>query len=270
MSLERELELATELARRAGEVVMTYYRSDLAVDVKPGEEPVTRADRESEALILDGLRRAFPDHGTVSEESVSEAAWRLDGRTWIVDPLDGTKDFVEGLEGFSVMIGLLERGRPVLGVVVQPVTGITYRAATGGPVEMLAAGGERITLAPTEVSAPASARLVVSNSHRSEAIDRIKQALSIEDELRFGSVGLKAGLVATGQRDLYVHPTGHCKLWDICAPEAILTLAGGRMTDLHGQPLEYDPAEIHARNGIIASNGACHDEVVRRLAPLFP
>ena len=269
MSLEKELDQATLLARRAGEVVLRYHRSGLAVDLKPGEEPVTRADRESEAIILDGLRSAFPDHGTVSEESVSEAAWRLDGRTWLVDPLDGTQDFVDGLVGFSVMIGLLERGRPVLGVVHQPVTGITYRAAAGGPVEVVR-GDEAAPLAPTDEADPARARLVVSNSHRSEGIDKIKRALSIEDELRIGSVGLKAGLVATGQRDLYVHPSSHCKLWDICAPEAILTLAGGRMTDLHGRPLAYDPSEIYARNGIIASNGACHDEVVRRLAPLFP
>lgn len=268
--LKDPLEVATRLARQASRVVLGHFQSRLEVQHKAGDEPVTRADRESEAVILAGLRRAFPGHGILSEESAREATWRLDGYTWIVDPLDGTKDFIAGLQGFSVMLGLLEKDRPVLGVVHQPTTGITYRAARGHGAELLRDGERPTPLQPSTETEPSRLRLVVSNSHRSEKTEQVKRALGIEDELRLGSVGLKVGLVARAERDLYVHPSSRCKLWDVCAPEAIITIAGGKMTDLHGAPLRYGPGEIFVQGGIVASNRVCHDEVIRRIAPLFP
>lgn len=268
MTLDRELEVATHLARQAGAVVLRYFRTDLAVEHKQPGDPVTQADRDSEATILDGLRRAFPTHGILSEESAAQASWRPDGLTWLVDPLDGTKDFVAGLDGFSVMIGLLERGRPALGVVHQPTTGLTFVGCAGAGARLLR-GDEQIALHTTSVTDVARLRLVVSHSHRDERVDEVKRALGIEDEQRIGSVGLKISLLARAERDLYVHPSGSCKLWDTCAPEAILGAAGGRMTDLHGDPLRYAPGQIRVERGIVASNGACHDEVIRRIARLF-
>jgi len=265
--LSRELDHATTLAHQAGEIVLTYFRTRLAVDTKQADgSPVTRADRESEALILRGLRNRFPDDGILAEESAANASWRR--RTWVVDPLDGTQDFVQGLDGFSVMIGLLLEGRPILGVVHQPTTGITYQAARGLEAWFLR-HGIRQALGVSNRSQVHELRLVVSNTHRDDRLDAMKQALGIEDELPLGSVGLKAALVARAERDLYIHPSSHCKLWDICAPEAILIEAGGAMTDLHGAPLRYDPAELRVKSGILASNGRCHAEVVRRLAPVL-
>jgi 3'(2'), 5'-bisphosphate nucleotidase len=101
-------------------------------------------------------------------------------------------------------------------------------------------------------------------------IDDVLAALGTRDELSVGSVGVKVGLIARGARELYVNPESHCRLWDVCAPEAILTAAGGQLTDLRGAPISYDRTEdLHVRPGIIASNGACHAAVLARLGPLF-
>ena len=101
-------------------------------------------------------------------------------------------------------------------------------------------------------------------------IDQVKAALGIDDEISLGSVGLKLGLIARAERDLYVNPEGFSKLWDSCAPSVILTEAGGRMTDIHGRPLDYRAVEVRHRDGLLASNGLLHDAVVAALAPLFP
>ena len=269
-ALHHELAVATELARRAGEVLKRFFRQDdLDVERKQDNEPVTEADRASEALVIEGLRRAFPDDVILSEEQADRTSWMTRPRAWLVDPLDGTKDFVGGREGFSVMIGLLLDYRPVLGVVHQPLTGLTYRASRGAGAFVLR-GDEQQPLRPSTIADPGATRLVASYSHRGDSINRVKSQLGITDELNVGSVGLKVGLVARGDRDLYVNPEGHCRLWDICAPEAILTEAGGRMTDIHGDPLAYDQGgEVRVLRGIIASNGVCHQAVVDRLAPLF-
>ena len=275
--LQRELETALELARRAGERILGYYKQGLEVDRKAGNEPVTAADRDADALIVKGLRQAFPADGILSEEADEHRSWLAAARAWLVDPLDGTKDFVAERDGFSTMIGLLVEGRPKLGVVYQPTNRLTYfgivpaKAGGGTPAAFSQRGDAKPQpLSPSNVADPAQARLVASFSHRSQRLTEIKDTLGITDELNVGSVGLKVGLVARGDRDLYVNPDPHCKLWDVCAPEAILHAAGGRMTDLHGQPLRYDSADrLRADRGIVASNGVCHRAVVDRVAPLF-
>lgn len=269
MRFDDELATATRLAQQAADLLLGYHRKELQVDRKDRGEPVTEADRAAERLILDGLRTAFPDDGLLSEEQRDRRSWRDAPRAWVIDPLDGTKDFIAGRVGFSVMIGLLERFRPVLGVVCQPLAGLTYRGADGS-AEVLHADGRREALQPTTTAAPESLRLVVTCSHRSAALDEVARLLGTDDELSIGSVGVKVGLIARGERDLYVNPEGHCRLWDVCAPQAILTAAGGRLTDLHGAPIDYDRSDdLNVRPGIIASNGACHDAVLERLAPLF-
>jgi 3'(2'), 5'-bisphosphate nucleotidase len=116
-----------------------------------------------------------------------------------------------------------------------------------------------------------SIRLVASASHRTEAIDRVRAALGVRDEMNVGSVGLKLALIAQGDRDLYVNPASRSSLWDSCGPEAILVAAGGRLTDLAGAPLDYTGrTSLANERGLVASNGVVHDEVIARLATLFP
>src|SRR5690606_14241837 len=122
----------------------------------------------------------------------------------------------------------------------------------------------------SEVAEVERARFVASKSHRDETLDRVKSALGISNELNVGSVGLKMALVAAGDRDLYVNTPSKTASWDSCAPEAILTAAGGRVTDLHGDLLRYDQVDVHNRTGLVASNGRLHPGAIARMAPLFP
>jgi 3'(2'), 5'-bisphosphate nucleotidase len=164
------------------------------------------------------------------------------------------------------MIGLVCDGTPTLGVVYQPVLDRLFYATSAGAV--MEYQGERRPLVVSSVAAAADARLVASKSHRSREIDRVKRELGIDNELNIGSVGVKLCLIAAGQRDLYVNPATRTKAWDTCAPEAILVTAGGRLSDLFGNPIEYT-RELGHRRGLVASNGHVHDEVIGKLAPLF-
>ncbi len=245
---------------------MKLRGGELGVEMKLGNEPVTIADKRASELIVSGLRAKFPTDPIISEELPSTEATLASPRLWLVDPIDGTKDFIRGSEGFSVMIGLARAGRPVLGVVHQPAAKRTFFATPDGGAHVLIGD----TVQPLRVSAVASAgeiRLVASASHRSDDLERVKQTLGIDNELNIGSIGVKLCLIAMGVRDLYVNPATKTKVWDTCGPEAILTRAGGRLSDLFGEPVNY--GELRQPRGLVASNGHVHDEVIAKLAPLF-
>jgi 3'(2'), 5'-bisphosphate nucleotidase len=266
--LGRELVRAIELARIAGTEAVRLRDGTLTVEMKPGDEPVTAADRRANELIVEGLAAAFPDDPIISEELPSTAAMLDAPRLWLVDPIDGTKDFIRGGDGFAVMIGLVVGGVPVLGVVHQPTLDRTFFATPDGGAHV--ATGETLEkLAVSAVAVAGDARLVASASHRSADIDRVKAELGIDNELNIGSVGVKLCLIAGGSRDLYVNPSAKTKAWDTCAPEAILAGAGGRLSDLFGGAIDYR-TELHHRRGLVGSNGHVHAEVVSRLGPLFP
>ncbi|MCA9680438.1 MAG: 3'(2'),5'-bisphosphate nucleotidase CysQ [Kofleriaceae bacterium] len=284
--LGRELGKAVSLATTAGALVLRLRDQELGVELKPGDEPVTIADRQASDLVVKGLRAAFPADVVISEENADDPARLTARRVWFVDPIDGTADFIAGRPGFSVMIGLCERHVPVLGVVYQPVGDRLFWAAHeaidaaepgrwGKPGEraaawFLAPGATPRQLRVSDVAASADIRLVASASHRDHTIDEVKSALGISNELNIGSVGLKLGLIALAERDLYVNPSSKSKAWDTCAPEAILVAAGGMMTDTHGEPLRYDRRDLARKSGLVASNGLIHAEVLARLAHLFP
>jgi 3'(2'), 5'-bisphosphate nucleotidase len=262
-----ELDTALELALRAGDEVVRVRRDGaLGIEMKPGDEPVTIADRLASELIVAGLTAAFHGDPIISEELPPPAGAFGASRFWLVDPIDGTKDFIRGNDGFAVMIGLVEDGRPSVGVVHQPTLGRTFYASPLGAFVRTPDGTQ--PLAVSSVALAANARLVASASHRSPAIDEVKTALGIDNEHNVGSVGVKLSLIALGVRELYVNPWPKTKAWDTCAPEAILVAAGGRLSDLFGAPIAYSGELRHAR-GLVASNGHIHTEVVTRISPLF-
>jgi 3'(2'), 5'-bisphosphate nucleotidase len=267
----RELQTAQRLAREAGAIAMTYFRGDdLTVERKKHDEPVTIADKEASQAIVAGLRAAFPDDVVISEENADDLRRLEVDRVWYVDPIDGTKDFIKGRDGFSVMIGMCDGLRPAVGVVYQPLGDRLFFAAPDAGAWFLAPEQPARALRVSDVRDPGQVRLVASASHRDAAIDQVKSALGIDNEFNIGSVGLKISLISLAERDLYVNPSSHSKTWDTCAPEAILEAAGGRMTDLYGDPLPYDVERMDRSRGMVASNGHVHDEVIARLAPLFP
>jgi len=265
----REIEVARRLAREAGILAMKYRDGELDVELKDGDEPVTVADHKSSEHIVRGLEAAFPDDVVISEETADDLRRLTARRVWYIDPIDGTKDFIRGNDGFSVMIGLTLEHRPVAGVVYAPTSDRMF-CGDSQRTWLEIAGQDDRTLTVSDVADPAGIRLVASKSHRSKKIDKVKSALGINNEFNIGSVGLKLSLIALGERDLYVNPSPHCKYWDTCAPEVLLEGAGGKLTDVHGDPLRYDLEDVGRPRGLIASNGKVHDAVLERMRPLFP
>lgn len=260
--LDRELVEAVKLAREAGAVLMEIYATDFDVDYKSASDPVTEADRRVNDLLVARLRESFPNDAIVAEETADDSEALLRGRCWYVDPLDGTKEFIAKNGEFSVMIGLAIDGEARLGVVYKPVDDKLYRGVIGDSA-FVEQGSRTYALATTATSEPSELRLVVSRSHRSAATDELVNKLGIQNEMKSGSVGLKVGLICERKADLYVHLSEHSSAWDACAPEAILRAAGGRFTDLAGDPFRYGGEDFKNRRGILACNGdATFDKVI--------
>jgi 3'(2'), 5'-bisphosphate nucleotidase len=265
----RELAVARDIAVAAAALVKSYVGRPVRIENKAGNEPVTEADHAANVLIVEGLARAFPGDVILSEEIPDDGLRHGERRVWMVDPIDGTSDFILGDTGFAVMIGLCVDGRPAMGVVSQPTTGKTYEGVVGHGAWLQTDAGNRVPLQTSKLTAAPGIRLVASKSHRTPRIDAVKRALQIDDEINIGSVGLKIGLVAEAARDLYVYTGGRTKMWDTCGPEAILVAAGGRVSDVDGRPLVYTGTDLYNRRGIVASNGPLHDAAIAALAPLI-
>ena len=265
--LQHELDIAVHLAHQAGQAIMDLYQTGLTVDRKARNEPVTAADHAADDLIIAGLRASFPDDGLLTEESDDDLS-RLDKeRVWIVDPLDGTTEFITETGEFAVQIALAVRGQPVLGVVYQPTKErLCYAVRDRGAYQVC--DGHTTRLRVSRVADPAQMHLVASCSHYSALIEAARQALGIELVNKMGSVGLKVVLVARGDCDLYLATTVS-KEWDICAPQVLLMEAGGVLTNLCGEPLVYNKPDVTEWRGLIGSNGLAHAQIVAALAPLL-
>jgi len=266
------MSLALELAREAGAAILDVYDGPFEIEQKAGGgdlEPVTQADRVANEIIVNRLAKEFPEDGILAEESIDTERRLGKSRVWMIDPLDGTTGFIDGNGDFAVQIGLAEAGECVLGVVYQPLTGGLYRAVRGGGAWIERPEMEPERARVSEHTELATMRLAASRSHRSPRMDRVVQSFGVKQEVRRGSVGIKVGLIVEQQCDLYVHLSPRTKQWDTCAPEIILHEAGGRLTDLFGKPLLYNSPEVQNRNGIVASNGVAHRQVIAALAPLL-
>jgi 3'(2'), 5'-bisphosphate nucleotidase len=261
LDLTQELEFAMRTAREAATIVNTFYVGSAEVRYKSANEPVTEADRSANQHIVARIQAAFPSDGILSEESKDDLSRLNNERVWIVDPLDGTKEFIARNGEFSIMIGLAIHGQAVLGVVMQPDPGLLYVGAINKAAYLYEAG-ERIALAVSETAEANRMVLVSSRSHRPPIVDKLCKALHITRERVSGSVGLKVGLITRNLADLYVHPSPGCKEWDLCAPCAVIEAAGGVMTDCWGNQLRFNQRDVRAHNGVIASNGKQHANLV--------
>lgn len=266
--LTKELEIAIGLAKEAGSIVLEYYHQDYDVNLKGGKEPVTEADHASNTFITNELQKLFPDDGILAEESKDNQKRLERKRVWLVDPMDGTKEFIEKIGQFAVMIGLVENNRPILGAVYQPTTDTLY-AATKDSGAFIVRNGQKSPLKVSEISQIEDMRLVISRSHRSPLVDEIKQVLGLQKEVSSGSVGLKVGLMVENKSDLYIHPNPKTKEWDTCAPEIILSEAGGVFTDCWGEPLKYNKENVFNDKGFVASNGRAHEEIIEKIKPFL-
>lgn len=259
--LEAELASAVAIAKKAGQILLEVYATDFGVSWKAQSDPVTVADERANAHIVFELSKLFPDDGIIAEESPDHETALAKRRIWYVDPLDGTKEFIARNGEFSVMIGLAIDGQSQLGVVYQPTEDCLYAGIVGQGAWRIQRGQKK-NLRVSDRAQTSDLRLVVSRSHRPRSTETLLHQLGINQESASGSVGLKVGLIAEQRADLYVHVSDKASAWDACAPEAILRAAGGRFTDLGGEPFVYGTRELKTRRGILACNQAAFSAVL--------
>lgn len=257
------LETLLPVVRNAAEAVMSVYATDFSVRDKDDASPVTEADERAEAVILAGLAALAPDVPVVAEEAVAAGRVPTTGeRFWLVDPLDGTKEFIKHNGEFAVHVGLAVSGEARAGVVYRPVGARLYAGAVGEGCHLEEGGTRRELRLPNDP--PDTLRLITSRSHRSRKLVTICEELGIEQVTHMGSVGLKCGMLAEGRADLYVHASKVSSRWDSCAPEAVVRAAGGVFTDMAGVRYRYDGSELENVRGIVA----CSAAVLARVLPV--
>ncbi len=233
------VETVGEIAKRAGAEIMNIYETDFAVDAKADASPVTEADRVAEALIVEALGREITsEFPVVAEEAFAAGVVPdIDGAAafWLVDGLDGTKEFVKRNNEFTVNIALIETGRPLIGVVHAPAINATYWGSSYGTfAETDGAAARQVSCRPRPSGGLVAA---VSRSHRGAEVDEFLSQFQIDKEIAAGS-SLKFGLVATGRADLYPR-LGRTMEWDIAAGHAVVRFAGGCVADLDGVEIGY-------------------------------
>jgi 3'(2'), 5'-bisphosphate nucleotidase len=265
------------IARRASAVVMSVYGAPFDVDFKGKNDPVTLADRESNALICAALAASFGGIPIVAEESDPSAyAGYAAAAAWFVDPLDGTREFVARNGEFAVMIGLAERGEATLGVIVNPAMDRAFIGAKGLGAFEVAPDGSRRAVRVSTAKGLAEAELLVSRSHAAAGLEETALRLGFRKVTRCGSAGVKATRIAAGEADVYAQPGRAGALWDACAPEALVMAAGGRATDAFGTVIDYAARELPNHHGFVATNGVLHTDVLelvdrfRKAAPPPP
>lgn len=273
MQLSQELNTAISLAKTAGKAIMEFYDSDFLVEQKTTKdnhtEPVTIADKTASKIIVEGLAESFPDDGILSEEE-TDTDHRLDKkRLWLIDPMDGTKGFVQKNGDFAVQIGLAEEGEMKLGVVFLPFFNQLYYAVKGNGAFAVENDESPKLLQVSDKNDFGQMILGVSRDHRSSKMSRIAEYFGIPQEVQRGSVGLKIGLIANQICDIYIHLSPRTKHWDSAAPEIIIKEAGGNLTDLFGDTILYNTSDVHNHNGILATNGISHEKAVNTLKPLL-
>ncbi len=232
------LDRVVPIARAAGALVMEIYATDFAVAGKQDDSPVTEADRRAEGLLEAALARIAPGFPIVSEEAVCGGQVPvLAERFWLVDPLDGTREFIARNGEFTVNVALVERGQAVLGVVLAPAQGRLFAGAVGAGAFVEDASGRRTPLACRRVP-EAGLTVVSSRSHGDrEALDAYLAGRMVAARVNVGS-SLKFCLVAAGEADLYPR-FGRTMEWDTAAGHAVLRAAGGRVAGLDGAELCY-------------------------------
>ena len=263
----RELEAAAAAAREAGAVILGYYaRGAIAVESKVDASPVTAADRDANRVIVDRLRAAFPDDAVLSEELPDDGTRHDKQRVWIVDPLDGTRDFIARTDQFCVHIGLAVDGIPVVGVVFQPTAGALYSAAAGQGAFVETDAGRT----PLRVAAhipPDGLRVGITRTAPTGPLRTFLAETGLGARAVAMGASVKVMALARGDLDAVVNLRPDEQDWDTCAPEAILREAGGSYTDTAGAPFIYNGADITHRRGSVAASAAAHRELLRLVAP---
>lgn len=263
---DNQLDTLLRIAKTAGDAILSVYRraGDIDVTIKDDNSPLTEADRDAHEIIIAELKGFTPSIPILSEESdgtsVDERlSW---SRYWLVDPLDGTKEFIKRNGEFTVNIALINKGAPELGIVHVPVTNISYLGKTGVGAWKVAATGEADAISITNFDLnPGQVRIVASRSHRGDLLDQLINTMEAElgkaEVVSMGS-SLKICLLAEGKADIYprLAPTSE---WDTAAAHAVLAAAGGDIVDTEFQALRYNQKESMLNPHFIAISDISYD-----------
>ena len=265
VSSEADLAFASQLARTAGRVLMDHYERVERIDYKSARDVVTEVDHLSEALIIAAIRERYPGDGILAEESGAHAGGEGDaptsgsGRVWIIDPVDGTINYANGIPFFCVSIALVEAGRPVVGVIRDPIRGETFAASDDGPA----------TIDGRPISASVKAKLsdfVVSMALSGPAV--VSRARAVRKAIRvsrsMGSAALALAYVGNARFDAFIQQGG-LSSWDIAAAGLIAERAGATVTDLAGGPW-FDVSRKPRSIGVLAAPAAHHGELLGLIA----
>lgn len=251
--MNSELALAKEAAIEAGGLILNYYKADYEIRDKGYHNPVTTADHVADTRLKEILTEARPDYGWLSEETVDSEERLHKERVWVVDPLDGTKEFIEGVPQFVVSVALVEKSQPIVGVLYNPVSGETFTAAKGQGAFL---NGEQIRCTAAENVGD----MVILNS-RSETRRGLWQPFegTFGEQKAIGSVAYKLGLTAAGRADIFasLRPKNE---WDICAGNCIISESGGKLIDLKGNRVSFNQEKTLIEPGLIAGEKHAVDQ----------
>ena len=259
MTDEKLLAPLLDIARAAGQQIMRVYTTEFTVEMKEDKSPVTDADYAAHQVIVADLRRITPDLPVLSEESadIPFAERRRWDSYWLVDPLDGTKEFINKNGDFTVNIALIQNGVPVVGVVYVPVTGMSYYGSVGVGAFKRDQDGQASSIKVRTLVEGRPVKVVASRSHRGELLDGYLAKLGPHETVSRGS-SLKFCLVAEGIADVYPR-LGPTSEWDTGAGHAVLLAAGGQVIGMDGKPLPYNSKESLLNPHFIAYADSARD-----------
>lgn len=258
LSPESLLDLACRTAWGAADILLEHYKAPAEMREKV-DGPLTTADLAADCYILEQLQHAcgFEQFAYLSEETVGGDERFDRALVWVIDPLDGTRDFIDRTGEFAVHIALVKGGRPLLGAVAWPVRDRVYGARLGAGAFAEDRAGTRSPIRVSNRQALAESRLIVSRTHRDWRLDALLARLPKAEQIIRGGLGCKLCSIATGEADIYIGLSGSTapKDWDLAAPEIVLSEAGGRVSRFDGESLVYNQADTNLWGGLIASNG---------------
>ena len=266
--LSRDTQEALNIGQQAVPIILSYFKQDIQVDLKDNDQfnPVTRADKEADDFLRTALAKAFPNDKTLSEENPLPPE-SFDGHVWMVDPLDGTKDFVAGRDCFSINIGRVDDGRPTVGIIIVPARGWIFVAERGkGAYEVV--NGNLKPIRVSRITEIAKSRLLThSPSKEIRPLERLIFKLPFKEHIEEGG-GTKQVLLASGRAEAQINSNPRGSKWDVLAGEVIITEAGGVLSDLDGQPINYRHPESRLEKSYVASNNPLmHAAIIAAMKP---